>query len=95
MDLQLVSDKDLIHELRKRGIACVIGFVKQDESTGTGEALFGTFQNGPAKTCLGLAAVLLEKVQFDAFKAGLKVSDIRSVIDEAHKMVASQSHGTV
>jgi hypothetical protein len=93
-DLTLASDLDLIRELKQRGVACVISMVKQDETTGTEEALFGTFQNGPVKTCLGLSAVLFEKIQREATKT-MSIQEINEVVYEAHHMVHKIQHGTV
>jgi hypothetical protein len=94
MNLKLVPDRELISELQSRGIACVISMVKQDETTGTNEALFGTFHRGPLKTCLGLAAALLARLQIEAIKSGMSEREFSDIQTEAHAMMLNTPHWT-
>ncbi len=77
--LALYDDRQLLEALRKRGRGCVIGFVKQDETTGTDGGLFSFTEAGDAATCLGLASIVMERIRQLALRGGMDpevVSDI-------------------
>ncbi len=83
--IQLVSDAELIAELRSRGKVTIIGMAKHDPDAGaTGnQILFSLTYGGDAGHALGMAAMMLRGLSKKCRELGMAENDIHSILAEA------------
>lgn len=79
--LDWVSNDDLIDELKKRGVACVVAIVSHDEETGPDDCRLALHHGGELDVAVWAASNLVERVWTHCEDAGFSPVEIAELTE--------------